>query len=99
MWGDPAQGRTPDLIIQPIPGTIYSGSSKKLAEHGGFAHDDTNTLLIVSNPRLKGRVVDMPVTNMQVAPTILKALGLNPEALVAVRREGTRVLPGLARDD
>jgi hypothetical protein len=32
---------------------------------------------------------------MQVAPTILKALGLDPNALDAVRSEGTRVLPDL----
>ncbi|MBN3787859.1 alkaline phosphatase family protein [Burkholderia sp. Ac-20353] len=95
IWGDPAKGRVPDLIIQPIPGTIYSASAKKQAEHGGFAADDTNTLLVVSNPKLKQKTVDTPVTNMQVAPTILKALGLDPDKLVAVRREGTKVLPGL----
>jgi hypothetical protein len=32
---------------------------------------------------------------MQVAPTILKALGLNPGALDAVKVEGTQVLPDL----
>jgi hypothetical protein len=30
---------------------------------------------------------------MQVAPTIVKALGLDPAALDAVRIEGTAVLP------
>jgi hypothetical protein len=95
IWGNPAQGRVPDLIIQPIPGTIYSKSAAKLAEHGGLATDDTNTLLVVSSPKLKKDVVDKPVTNMQVAPTILKALGLDPHKLVAVQREGTKVLPGL----
>ncbi|MGV2292464.1 alkaline phosphatase family protein [Trinickia sp. YCB016] len=94
IWGDPAKGRVPDLIIQPIPGTIYSGSAAKLAEHGGLAADDTNTLLVVSNPTLKKKVVDTPVTNMQVAPTILKALGLDPHKLVDVQREGTQLLPG-----
>jgi hypothetical protein len=95
IWGNPAEGRVPDLIIQPIPGTIYSKSAAKLAEHGGLAVDDTNTLLVVSNPKLEKEVVDTPVTNMQVAPTILKALGLDPHKLVAVQREGTQVLPGL----
>jgi hypothetical protein len=94
-FGNPAQGRTPDIIIQPVPGTIYSGSAAKISEHGGFATDDTHVLLIVSNPALQAKVVDAPVTNMQVAPTILDALGLNPEALQAVRREHTRELPGL----
>lgn len=99
MWGHPANGRVPDLIIQPIPGTIYSKSAAKLSEHGGLAADDTNTLLVVSNPELKGKVVDTPVTNMQVAPTILKALGLDPQKLIAVQREGTQVLPGFKTSD
>ncbi|MFD1560447.1 alkaline phosphatase family protein [Paraburkholderia silviterrae] len=94
-WGNPAEGRVPDLIIQPIPGTIYSKSAAKLAEHGGLAADDTNTLLVLSSPKLEKKVVDTPVTNMQVAPTILKALGLDPHKLVAVQREGTQALPGL----
>lgn len=95
IWGDPAGGRVPDIIIQPVPGTIYSKSAAKQSEHGGFADDDTNTLLVVSNPKLERKQIDAPVTNMQVAPTILRALGLDSDKLVAVRREGTRVLPGL----
>jgi hypothetical protein len=35
------------------------------------------------------------VETAQVAPTILKVLGLDPNALDAVRKEGTPVLPGL----
>jgi arylsulfatase A-like enzyme len=98
-FGNPALGRTPDLIIQPIAGTIYSKSSAKIAEHGGFAEDDTHVLLVVSNPKLERKVVDERVDNKQVAPTILKALGLEPEKLEAVRNEGTRALPGLELKD
>jgi Type I phosphodiesterase / nucleotide pyrophosphatase len=97
MFGDPAAGRVPDIIIQPVPGTIYSKSAAKQSEHGGFAPDDTNTALVISNPGLDRKVIDTPVTNMQVAPTILKTLGLDPHKLVAVRREGTRILPGLEK--
>jgi hypothetical protein len=32
---------------------------------------------------------------MQIAPTILKALGLNPFDLQAVQKEHTQLLPGL----
>ncbi|MBN3852278.1 alkaline phosphatase family protein [Paraburkholderia sp. Ac-20340] len=99
IWGNPAGGRVPDLIVQPIPGTIYSKSAAKLAEHGGLSADDTNTLLVLSNPHLKKNVVNAPVTNMQVAPTILRALGLDPRRLVAVQREGTQTLPGLETSD
>lgn len=104
VWGDPAGGRVPDIIIQPLHGTIYSGSSAKLSEHGGFTgttptianeDDNTHTVLLVSNPRLTPGVVSTATTNMQIAPTILKALGLDPRALNAVQREGTTILPGL----
>jgi hypothetical protein len=88
--GDP---RTPDVLVTPNVGVTYSGSSKKQAEHGGFAHDDTNVIMLLSNPSIRPSTVTIPVTTMQVAPTILKALGLNPNALQSVQREGTEVLP------
>jgi hypothetical protein len=88
--GDP---RTPDILVTPDIGVTYSGSTKKQAEHGGFSHDDTNVMMLLSNPALKPGTVTIPVTTMQVAPTVLKALGLNPSALQAVQIEGTEVLP------
>jgi len=90
--GDP---RSPDIIVQPNVGVVYTGSSKKQAEHGGFAQDDTNAMLLVSNPAMEPGVVTSFVETSQVAPTILKALALDPRALEAVRKEGTPVLPGL----
>jgi hypothetical protein len=37
-FNDPASdSRTPDIIVQPQYGTIYTGSGKKNAEHGGRA--------------------------------------------------------------
>ena len=95
-YNDPTvDPRTPDIIVTPNVGVTYSGSSKKQAEHGGFAHDDTNVILLVSNPSLKPRTVNAAVGTAQVAPTILKALGIHPQALDAVRVEGTGVLPAL----
>jgi hypothetical protein len=35
------------------------------------------------------------VWTRQVAPTILRALDLDPDDLQAVQKEGTKVLPGL----
>jgi hypothetical protein len=40
--------------------------------------------------------VSAPTATAQVAPTILTALGLDPSALQAVRKEGTAILPGIA---
>ena len=34
----------PDIIVQPNIGHTYTGSTKKQAEHGGFAFDDTNVM-------------------------------------------------------
>ena len=88
--------RTPDIIVQPNVGVTYSGSTKKQAEHGGFAHDDTNVILLVSNPKIAAKTVHAEVQTMQVAPTILKALGLDPTALDGVLLEGTSVLPDIS---
>jgi hypothetical protein len=87
--------RTPDIIVTPNVGVTYSGSHAKQAEHGGFAHDDTNVVLLLSKPSFQPRTVSTVVGTAQVAPTILHALGINPNALDAVRAEGTPVLPAV----
>jgi hypothetical protein len=95
-YNDPTvDPRTPDIIVTPNVGVTYSGSTAKLAEHGGFAHDDTNVILLLSNPSFQPQTVRTAVGTAQVAPTILQALGLDPSALSAVRAEGTNVLPAV----
>jgi arylsulfatase A-like enzyme len=88
--------RTPDIIVQPNVGVVYTTSSKKQAEHGGFANDDTNVMMLLSNPSFAARTITTFVETTQVAPTILQALGLDPSGLDAVKIEGTAVLPGLS---
>lgn len=92
--GDP---RTPDLIVTPNVGVIYTGSTKKLSEHGGFSHDDTNVVMLFANPGFTAKTVSEATETTQVAPTILKVLGLNPQSLESVRMEGTAVLPEVER--
>jgi hypothetical protein len=87
--------RTPDIIVTPNVGVTYSGSTAKHAEHGGFAHDDTNVVLLLSHPDFGAQTVRAAVGTVQVAPTILEALGLDPSALDAVQAEGTSVLPAV----
>ena len=84
--------RTPDIILKVNTGVIFTGGSK-ISEHGGFNEDDVHTALLLSMEGLQGAVVKTPTTNQQVAPTILQALGLNPESLDAVRKEQIHVLP------
>jgi arylsulfatase A-like enzyme len=91
---DPGEDpRTPDIIVTPNEGMTYSGSTTMIGDHGGFAHDDTNVVMLVANPHFSPRTVSAAVTTAQVAPTIVQALGLEPTALDAVRAEGTPVLP------
>ncbi len=87
--------RTPDILVTPNIGVTYSASTKKLAEHGGFSHDDTNVMLLLENPSFRETTITTPVETMQIAPTILQALGLNPSELQAVQSEGTQTLPGV----
>ncbi len=94
-----ADAATPDILVQPIYGTVYTTSKAKNAEHGGFSFGDANVGLIVANPDLDRRVVQTPVATSQVAASILKALGIDPSELQAVRREGTPVLPFLFSGD
>jgi hypothetical protein len=92
-WAPGQDPRTPDIIVTPNVGVTYSGSTTMIADHGGFAHDDTNVMLLVSHPCLQPQTIFAETATTQVAPTILKALGLNPSALTAVKAEGTPVLP------
>ncbi|GIM48067.1 phosphodiesterase [Collibacillus ludicampi] len=88
--------RVPDIVVQPNEGVIYTKPGKKIAEHGGFSHDDTNVALLVSFAGIgKAQQNTAPVQTMQVAPTILKMLGLDPHALQAVQIEHTQILPGI----
>lgn len=95
LFDDPrSDTRTPDLIALPTPGVIYtSPTATKLAEHGGFNAQDLSVPILVSGAGLGGGEVATPVTTAQIAPTILMALGLDPNSLQAVRREGTAPLP------
>jgi hypothetical protein len=105
LWGeslkllvnDPTQdNRIPDIVILPKLGGFYDRAGGKfIAMHGGFSEDDTHVALLVSNPNLKPRLVKTPVQTAQVAPTILQVLGIAPETLQAVTKEGTAVLPDL----
>ncbi|KIJ39833.1 hypothetical protein M422DRAFT_257434 [Sphaerobolus stellatus SS14] len=88
---DPA---VPDIIVQPELGTIYTTSHKKIAEHGGLSVDDRHIACFASNPGLKKTTFGTKVQTTQIAPVILKMLGLDPNSLQGVRAEGTKPLPG-----
>ena len=90
--------RTPDIILKVNTGVIFTGGSK-IAEHGGLNEDDVHTALLVSFPTFSQQTVKTPTSNQQVAPTILKFLGMDPSELQAVRKEQIKVLPFLFQND
>ena len=92
-WAPGQDPRAPDIIVTPNLGVTYSGSTTMIEDHGGFAHDDTNVVLLVANPGFTPQTVSDAAATTQVAPTILTALGLDPTLLDAVNIEGTQALP------
>ncbi len=86
----------PDVFGISQVGTIYTTGSK-IAEHGGDNPADRDVPLVVYAPgNLSAGRFGQSVENRQVAPTVLKLLGLDPKQLQAVQEEGTQVLPGVA---
>ena len=87
--------RYPDVFGRVQIGTVYT-TGTKIAEHGGDNPGDRDVPLLVYAPQTVPRSTNHSwVETTQVAPTILHLLGLDPNALKAVREEGTKVLPGI----
>ncbi|WOX15987.1 alkaline phosphatase family protein [Streptomyces sp. N50] len=86
--------RVPDLFGVAQYGVVYTGGTKKVAEHGGGHSDDLAVPLVVTGASVPDGVRDSAsVQTKQIAPTILSLLGLDPRSLQAVREEHTAVLP------
>jgi hypothetical protein len=86
--------RHPDVWGVVQHGVVYTGGKGKIAEHGGADPQDRDVPLLVFAPGVSPNVVNGPVETTQIAPTILGLLALDPNALDAVRIEGTQQLPG-----
>jgi hypothetical protein len=90
--------RHPDVWGVVQHGVVYTGGKKKIAEHGGADPEDRDVPLVVFAPgTLAPGEYGQHVETTQIAPTILRLLGLNPLELEAVRIEGTQSLPGVPR--
>ena len=90
-----SEPRHPDVFGIAHHGVVYTGGTSKIAEHGGDDPQDRNVPILVVLPGVAdGHRAAPPVETTQIAPTILRLLGLNPRALQAVRIEHTQVLPG-----
>ena len=89
--GDP---RVPDLYAFAQHGVVFTSGKGKLAEHGGADPQDRDVPLVVSGAATTpGSSSNTTVETTQIAPTILRLLGLSPGELQAVQLEGTKALP------
>jgi hypothetical protein len=86
--------RLPDVVGIAQYGVVYTSHKSKISEHGGGHPEDRNVPILLSFPGAPGGAGNPdPVETTQIAPTILRLLGLNPNELQAVRIEGTSILP------
>jgi hypothetical protein len=89
--GDP---RVPELYAITQVGTVFTGKKAKIAEHGGDNPQDRDVPIVVSGNSIHIHFsYPVGVETTQIAPTILKLLGLDPNFLQAVQMEHTQVLP------
>src|SRR4029077_14519332 len=84
--------RHPDVWGVVQVGVVYTTGSK-IAEHGGANPADRDVPIVVYAPGVvKPGARAASVETTQIAPTILHLLGLDQNALQAVRIEHTQVL-------
>jgi hypothetical protein len=84
----------PDVWGVVQVGVVYT-TGTKIAEHGGSNLEDRNVPILVYAPGVVAPGShSKSVETTQIAPTILHLLGLDPKNLQAVRKEGTKILPG-----
>lgn len=88
--------RVPDLILQPQADVIWMRKGDDQPQmHGGFSDEQNHVALLVSGRQLTGRVDKTPVPTTQIAPLILRILGMEKMDLRALHQEHTPALPGI----
>jgi hypothetical protein len=97
-----SNGRYPEVFGRVQIGVIYTTpptltpEDYEIAEHGGGNPGDRDVPILVYAPgTVRPGTSHQWVETTEVAPTILKLLGLDPCALQAVQDEHTPLLPGL----
>jgi hypothetical protein len=86
--------RMPDILLEAQPGVVWSGP-EAMEGYGGTSDDATHVPLLVSGVQLTARKDPTLVPTTQIAPLLLRALGLEKFDLEALHREHTPALPGV----
>lgn len=90
-----ASPRSPDLVLLPQTGVIWSADKNAVASRAGLHDDDTHVALLVSGAQLTGRTDPTPVPTSQTPAMLLRALGMEKLDLPALHREHSPALPGI----
>jgi hypothetical protein len=85
--------RMPDIILEPQPGVLWG--TAVLAGYGGMRDEDTHVALLISGAQLPGRFDPTLVPTTQLAPLLLRALGMEKFDLQALHLEHSPALPGI----
>jgi Type I phosphodiesterase / nucleotide pyrophosphatase len=68
---------------------VAGGESTWKGDHGGAAWESQHVPLIISGPGVKqGQVLDSPAPLMDVAPTVLSLMGVQPQGMQGVQLAG-----------
>jgi hypothetical protein len=105
LWGSSLQqlfpdptidAAPPDIVVIPNLGTNYESPTATppvAAEHGGFNENELHVPITIVHNTVPHGTVQSLVTTMQLAPTMLTLLNIDPANLTGVQLEGTSVLP------
>ena len=85
--------RMPDILLEAQPGVLWGNAA--LAGHGGQSDEDTHVALLISGAQLPGRFDPTLVPTTQLAPLLLRALGMEKFDLQALHLEHSPALPGI----
>ncbi len=80
-----------DLIVHPLPGYTIEGAGGVGGQHGRFT--EANPVLFFHGPGIRKGVVVERSENVDIVPTILKVVGVTPDATV----DGRPIQGALAR--
>ena len=87
--------RMPDVILEPQAGVVWTTGGKWPEALGGFSDDENHVAMMISGRQLTGRVDKTPVPTGQVAPLIMRILGMEKFGLDALHQEHVPALPGI----
>jgi hypothetical protein len=90
-----ADPRMPDILLQGKSGILWTPRTAALSGHGGLSDEDVHVAVLISGPGLDGRTDKTEVPTTQIAPAILKSLGMEKFGLQALHQEHTPAIPDI----